>query len=325
MDETMRRYLDDFTLALLAVMLLAWLFPAQGSVQAYFSILTTFAISLLFFLHGARLAPREVLRGATHWKLHLCIFLCTFGLFPLVGFLLHPIMLPLLGKQLWVGFLFLCVLPGTVQSAIAFTSLAGGNISAAVCSASASSVIGIFLTPMLLTGLISSSTVPTSAWDAILKICAQLLVPFLLGQLARPWVFPWTERHVALVRHTDQTSILLVVYTAFGGAVSAGIFAQVSPDAALALMIACTGLLAIMLGSIWALGTALGFDRADRIALLFCGSKKSMATGVPMAQLLFSGAAGGFAILPLLFFHQLQLVVCSMLAQRFAERREAAA
>lgn len=314
----MRRYIDDFTLALLAVMLVAWLVPASGSVAIWFDRLTMLAIAALFFLHGARLAPREVMRGATHWRLHLCIFCCTFGLFPLVGLMLEPVLLPLLGPQLWIGFIYLCVLPGTVQSAIAFTSLAGGNLSAAVCSASASSILGIFLTPMLIASLLTGPAEYSAGWEAVLAICAQLLLPFMLGQAARPWIIGWLEKRVALLRYVDQGSILLVVYTAFGGAVVAGVWELVTLSAAATLMVACSGLLALMLGVIWGLGRLLGFDRADCITLLFCGSKKSMATGVPMAQILFAGAAGGFAILPLLFFHQLQLVVCIALAQRFA-------
>lgn len=226
---------------------------------------------------------------------------------------------------MWVGFMYLCVLPGTVQSAIAFTSLARGNVPAAVCSASASSILGIFLTPLLITGLVSTSAEPASSGQAVLLICAQLLLPFILGQAARPWVSGWLDRRVALVRYVDQGSILLVVYTAFGGAVVTGVWELVSPGAALILMVACAFLLVLMLSVIWGLGKTLGFASPDCITLLFCGSKKSMATGVPMAQILFSSAAGGFVILPLLFFHQLQLVVCSMLAQRFASLDDAEA
>ncbi len=47
-----------------------------------------------------------------------------------------------------------------------------------------------------------------------------------------------------------------------------------------------------------------------------------MATGVPMAQVLFATSAVGTIILPLMIFHQIQLMVCAVLAQRYAQREE---
>ena len=66
---------------------------------------------------------------------------------------------------------------------------------------------------------------------------------------------------------------------------------------------------------------ALDLPTKDRIAAVFCGSKKTLASGVTMAKLLFGAhPAIGMIVLPIMFYHQLQLFVCSMLAERYARR-----
>src|SRR6266404_2296751 len=148
------RFLPDrFTVALVLTVALASLLPCQGVGARLFAILADAAIALLFFLHGARLSREAAIAGLTHWRLHLTVLASTFVLFPLMGLLLHPVLSPLVKPALYACVLFLCTLPSTVQSSIAFTSIARGNVSAAICAASASSLLGIFLTPLLV-GLI---------------------------------------------------------------------------------------------------------------------------------------------------------------------------
>lgn len=315
---------DNFTLSLVAVVALATLLPARGAVAVAFGWITNLGIGLLFFLHGAKLSREAVLAGASHVRLHLLIFACTFGLFPLLGLALRPVLTPLVGPELYRGVLYLCALPATVQSAIAFTSLARGNIPAAICSAAASSLFGVFVTPLLVTLLlgVSGEGGSGSLMDAILKIGAQLLLPFTLGQLARRWIGAWVTRHKDWLKYVDQSSILLVVYTAFSAAVINGLWQQVAPLTLLGLVVVCCVLLALALLATHLLGRWLGFSLEDRITILFCGSKKSLATGVPMAQVLFAGQALGVLLLPLMLFHQIQLMVCAVLAQRFARRPE---
>jgi solute carrier family 10 (sodium/bile acid cotransporter), member 7 len=219
--------------------------------------------------------------------------------------------------------LYLCALPATVQSAIAFTSLARGNIPAAICSAAASSLFGIFLTPLLVTLLLNVHGDGGNTLDAIVKISVQLLLPFVAGQIARRWIGEWVGRNKAWLKFVDQGSILLVVYGAFSEAVNEGIWHQIPLWELGGLVVACCVLLALVLMASALLGKALGFSQEDRITILFCGSKKSLATGVPMAQVLFAGATMGVLILPLMLFHQIQLMVCAALAQRYAQRPEA--
>ncbi|MBA1189636.1 bile acid:sodium symporter [Pseudomonas entomophila] len=318
----LRMLFDPFTLTLLAVVATATVLPCQGQGAYVFGWLTNLAIGLLFFLHGAKLSREAIIAGAGHWRLHLVVFSCTFALFPLIGLAFKPLFLPLVGNELYLGVLYLCALPATVQSAIAFTSLARGNVPAAICSAAASSLLGIFLTPLLVMLLLGADGETGSGLDAVLKITLQLLVPFVAGQLARRWIGGWVKRHARWLKVVDQGSILLVVYTAFSDAVVTGLWQSVSPQHLAGLFAVCAILLAAILLVTHLVGRLFGFNLEDRITILFAGSKKSLATGVPMAQVLFVGSGIGAMILPLMLFHQIQLMVCAVLAQRYA-RREA--
>ncbi|MBU4632393.1 bile acid:sodium symporter family protein [Pseudomonas chlororaphis] len=313
---------DNFTLTLIGVVLLASFLPAGGQVALGFGWLTNAAIALLFFLHGAKLSREAIIAGAGHWRLHLLIFSLTFVLFPILGLALKPLLSPLIGNELYLGMLYLCALPATVQSAIAFTSLARGNVPAAICSAAASSLFGIFLTPLLVTLLLNVHGDAGSTVDAIVKISVQLLLPFIAGQIVRRWIGAWVGRNKNWLKFVDQGSILLVVYGAFSEAVNEGIWHQIPLWELAGLVLACGVLLALALLASSLLSKLFGFNQEDRITILFCGSKKSLATGVPMAQVLFAGSTMGVLILPLMLFHQIQLMVCAVLAQRYAKRPE---
>lgn len=313
---------DNFTLMLVTVVIIASFLPATGQVAVGFGWLTNIAIALLFFLHGAKLSRESIIAGAGHWRLHLLVFGLTFVLFPLLGLALKPVLSPLIGKDLYMGILYLCALPATVQSAIAFTSLARGNIPAAICSAAASSLFGIFLTPLLVTLLLNVHGEGGSTLDAIVKISVQLLLPFIAGQILRRWIGAWVGRNKNWLKFVDQGSILLVVYGAFSEAVNEGIWQKTPVWDLAGLVLVCCLLLTLVLVASTLLSKLFGFNQEDRITILFCGSKKSLATGVPMAQVLFAGSTIGLLILPLMLFHQIQLMVCAVVAQRYAKRTE---
>jgi len=312
---------DNYTLALLGTICLASFLPVRGSLAQGFEWLTTAAIALLFFLHGAKLSRAAVVAGLSHWRLHVLVFACTFALFPIFGVVLKPLFSIMLTPDLAVGMLFLCTLPATVQSAIAFTAMARGNVAAAVCSASASSLLGVFITPLLVSWLVvQGGAVGANNLDAVGRIMLQLLLPFVLGQLLQPWIGDFVRRHASGLKLVDQGSILLVVYTAFSAAVIEGLWQQVSLPTLLSLVGACCLLLALSLAmTTWA-SRAFGFSKEDEIAIVFCGSKKSLASGVPMAKVLFAAHTVGVMLLPIMLFHQIQLIVCAVLAQRFAKR-----
>jgi sodium/bile acid cotransporter 7 len=230
-----------------------------------------------------------------------------------------------LTPQLYAGVIFLCTLPSTVQSSIAFTSIAKGNVAAAICAASMSSLLGVFLTPVLVALLVSgggNALSPKSVFDIVL----QLFLPFVLGQLARPWIATWVKSHKKMLSVVDRGSILIVVYTAFSEGVVAGIWHQLHPDRLGMLIGVDVLLLALALVITWTAATRLKFNRADRITIVFCGSKKSLSAGLPIASVLFaSQGAGvvGLIVLPLMLFHQIQLMVCAALARRWARSHEA--
>ena len=309
---------DNFTLALLGTVLLASFLPMHGPAAMVLDDVTDVAIAALFFLHGARLPRESIMAGLLHWRLHLTILACTFVLFPLFGLAFKPLDGWLLTPELYIGVLFLCALPSTVQSSIAFTSLARGNVPAAVVSASLSSILGVFLTPLLLALLAGTAGGMHNPGQAILSIMLQLLVPFVAGHLLRPWIARWVERQRALLRYTDQGTILLVVYSAFGEAVNEGLWSKTPLLSLLTVAVAAAVLLGIAMPTIAFLSRRLGFNREDRITILFCGSKKSLATGVPMAKILFAGGSLGAIVLPIMIYHQIQLIVCAVIAQRYA-------
>ena len=310
---------DNFTLALLATVLLASLLPARGALAGALDTVTDIAIALLFFLHGARLPRQAIVAGLLHWRLHLVILACTFVLYPLLGLAAGPPARLALTPELALGLLFLCALPSTVQSSIAFTSLAGGNVAAAVCSASLSSLLGVFLTPWLMTWLAGSSGAMANPLAAITKIMLLLLAPFVAGHLLRPWIGARVDAAKPLLRYTDQGTILLVVYAAFGAAVIEGLWSQTPLPALLITALACVVLLAIAMPLVWLIAKRSGFDRPDQIAILFCGTKKSLATGVPIAKVLFAGGPLGAIVLPVMLYHQLQLMVCAVIATRLGK------
>lgn len=315
--------LDRFTILLFIMVILASFVPVSGQAAEVFSSITTVAIAILFFLHGAKLSREAVVEGLMHWKLHTLVFAFTFALFPIIGLLAKPILVPLLGQELYWGFLFMCFLPSTVQSSIAFTSVAQGNVAGAVCSASFSNIVGMFITPILVAFFILGQSQhgfdPTSS---IMQITLLLLVPFILGQILRPWVFPQMKKMPEIVKFFDQGSILMVVYGAFSSAVVAGLWHQVSLTTLLLLIIACSVLLTVVMLLALFVPRWIGFDKADQKTIFFCGSKKTLASGVPMAQILFIGQPIGMIVLPIMIFHQIQLMVCGIVANMWSKQVE---
>ena len=312
---------DPYILALLGMVVLASLLPARGEAAVGLGWATKLAIALLFFLHGAKLSREAVIAGIAHWRLHLTVLASTFVLFPILG--LGVMLLPetILPRQLALGVLFLCCLPSTVQSSIAFTAIARGNVAAAVCAASASNLFGIALTPLLAAMLMG--TQGGFAPSAVEGVVVQLLAPFVAGQVACPWVGRWVDKHKRLTGLVDRGSILLVVYSAFSEAVVGGLWRKVDLVEIVILLIVCAALLVVVL-AVTAYGSRLmGFDKEDEITIVFCGSKKSLASGVPLAGILFPGAAAGVMVLPLMLFHQIQLMACAVIAQRYAARAKA--
>jgi sodium/bile acid cotransporter 7 len=312
--------LDPFLAALIATVVLASVLPCAGRAATVFGWATDGAIALLFFLHGARLSRAAIMAGIGAWRIHALALGATFVLFPALGLALRAAGHGWLNPAIGNGILFLCLLPSTVQSSIAFTSIARGNVPAAVCSASASNIIGIFVTPIL-TGLFLLRGLHGGiSGGAVVSIVEQLLLPFLAGHLSRPLTAAFVARHKHLFGIVDRGVILLVVYTAFSAAVVEGLWQRYSwADLGLTFLLNAL-ILAIALSATRFAARRAGLSVEDEAVVVFCGSKKSLASGVPMAGVLFPPALLGPMILPLMLYHQMQLMACAVIAQRYAVR-----
>jgi sodium/bile acid cotransporter 7 len=315
----MRRLLPDpFILALIGTLLLATLLPASGVAADWLGVIATAAVVILFFLHGIRLPREHLVAAVVHWKLHLSILATTFVVLPLFGLGLSSSMHGLLPDGLWAGLLFLCALPSTVQTSIALTSMARGNVAAAVAAAAASNLLGIIATP-LLAGLMLAARGGEVPLSGIWRIVLLLLLPFAVGHLLRPVFGAWASRQRAVLVWADRATVLISVYTAFSAAVLAGIWKQVPGWTLVILVGLCALLLVLVLVWTGLAARLVGLGPADARTLRYSGSLKSLVSGVPMARVLFPSAEIGMVMLPIMIYHQLQLMVCAWLARRQGE------
>lgn len=311
--------MDAFSLAILGMVVLASVLPARGGFASFLDVATDVGVGILFFLHGAKLSREDIMAGIGHWRLHTVVLLCTYALFPMLVLVFLLLPESVLAPELMYGLLFLAALPSTVQSSIAFTSVAGGNVAAAVCAASLSSLAGVFLTPLLVSLLINMEG-EIAFMAAVIKIVVQILLPFIAGHLLRPVIEPWLRKHKTLLTSFDKGTIVAIVYTAFSVSVVEGLWSKLSVETIAATIVVCLVLLAAILFLTRSLARTLSFNREDEITIVFCGSKKSLAAGMPMAKVLFGTSTSlGAMVLPLMIFHQVQLIACAAIANRYAE------
>lgn len=323
--KKMLKLIDPYIALMLGMIALAAILPVQGSGATAAATIADIAIAFLFFLYGTRLSPKAAMTGFIQWKLQIAVLLCTFALFPLLGVGLSKVMAGILPQALLVGMIVLCLMPSTVQSSIAFTSVARGNVAAALCAASLSNILGVFISPLLVGWLFQTSGV-TLSFDVFRDIMLQLLAPFVAGQFARPWIGAWIQRNKQILGYADRGSILLIIYVAFSRGMVENVWGGVRISDLLILIMALTLLLAVvLLLTRFVGGRLLSLPMEDVIVLQFCGSKKSLASGLPIASLLFPGPHLSLILLPLMLFHQIELIVCAVLARRYgaeADRRD---
>ncbi|CAJ0881338.1 hypothetical protein R20233_02682 [Ralstonia sp. LMG 32965] len=315
--------IDGFIRAMLVMVALALFFPALGASDGplRLDIVTIVGVSLVFFLHGAALSREKIVEGARNWRLHLFVQSCTFILFPLIGAVILFVCKPFIPAELLLGVFYLCALPSTVSSSVAMTAMAKGNVPAAIFNATISGLIGMIATPLLMSFVIHASGADLSVGKALLGVAEQLLLPFVLGQLLRPVLGGFINKHKAIISKVDRAVILLIVFNSFADSTHAGVWSKYPWETIVAVAVISSALLFVVLGATTWLSRRASFSLADEITAVFCGSKKSLANGVPMAKILFAGnPALGLIVLPLMIYHQLQLIVCSTLARRYADR-----
>ncbi len=309
---------DRFVLMLLCTLALGWLLPVRGQALAVAQDAIFIGIFLLFFLHGLRLPRAEVVKAAKSWRVQGAILVFGFGAMPVAGLVLAKIAAPLLPAPLVVGIIYLSVLPSTVQSAISYASLGGGNVATSVLGSALSNLAGIFLTSGLLALLLDSGSGVTIGGAVLIRIVTILLLPFSLGQMAQHWLGAWALKQKTLLSTFDRGVILLAVYIAFAGAVSSGALAVLDGEVFVVLILTLLVLLTFAFAGAWGFGGLMGFNRPDRISLLFTAAHKSIATGAPMAAILF-GKDAGIVILPAILYHMAQLLLSAPVAGRLAK------
>ncbi|MBF5046588.1 bile acid:sodium symporter [Aggregicoccus sp. 17bor-14] len=314
---------DRFLLGMAAAVLLAVLLPGLGRSGGplHADLLADAGIFLVFLLHGLGLSPAALAEGARRWRLHLFVQAFTFGLFPLLWLLADALAGRWLPPALSLGFLYLCAVPSTISSSVAFTAVARGNVPGAIFDASLSSALGVVLTPLLLRVLGHTQSQALPLGEAVGKLALLLLLPLALGQALRPLLGARAERIRRSTHGVDRAVILLLVYASFCDSVATGVFTRYGYATVGIALVGSLALLAFVLWLSTVTSRALGFTKEDEIAAVFCGSKKTLASGVPMARLLFGAdPALGLIVLPLMLYHQAQLFVCSLMAERYARR-----
>lgn len=315
-----RAGINTFFFLLLASILLAYFFPEWGSNESVipFDSLTYYGIASIFFFYGIKLSPRNIVEGIAKWRLHLLIQATTFLIFPLVVLLLVKVF-GIEDSYLWVGIFYLAALPSTVSSSVVMVSIAGGNLPAAIFNASISSVIGIFITPLWMQLFLSALATGFNLEDVILKLIIQVLLPLVLGIILHRLLGAWAAKHKKSLNKFDQLIILMIVFTAFSESFAQEMFADWKFREFMLLAGAMLALFVFMLALMYRLSLVFGFSRAERITVLFCGSKKSLVQGAAMGKVLFPDPVVlGVILLPLMVYHALQLILGSALAQRLS-------
>jgi len=314
---------ERFLAGMLSAVIIASFAPNLGRSGGLLHIdtLSDWGIFTIFFLHGIGLSTEKLKQGLSRWPVHLLVQGFTFVLFPLLFTALDAAIGRELPPDLRLGFCYLCVLPSTVSSSIAMTSIARGNVAAAIFNATLSTLIGVVMTPLLVHMLLGTSGSGVSLGSTMLNVATLLLLPFFVGQLLRPALGAWFARFKPITNAVDRSVIVLLVFGAFSNSVADGLWSRHGPGLIAQTLIGSTAILTIVLSLTRATARLFGFSPEDEITTVFCGSKKTLASGVPMAKLLFGAhPALGVIVLPIIFYHQIQLFVCSILAQRYAAR-----
>ena len=316
---------DGFLVALVAVVVLAVLFPELGMKGGllHADLVASYGIAGVFFLYGLTLAPDKLRQGAAHWRLHIAVQSGTFILFPVVVLAALYVLGPAVPSPVATGFFMLAAVPSTVSSSVAMTSLARGNVPVAIFNATLSSLIGVFATPLLMAWFVATTGESLPLLPVIAKVLGLVVLPVIVGQIARRWLLGWATRYAKPIRLADRAIILAIVFNAFSNSMIEGIWTRYDPRLVIAMVVAVIALFFVIYGLMKIPCRLLGFDVPDTIACLFCASKKSLATGLPMAKVMFGSVPTlGLIIAPLMLYHFLQLVIVSVIANRFARRAD---
>jgi len=314
-----------FLVGMVAAIILAVLTPSIGRSGGVFhlELFTGLGVALVFFLHGLGLSPKAIKAGISNWRLHIYIQLATFLFYPLIWVILGDAFLAYMPPALAFGFCYLLVLPSTISSSVAMTSVGKGNVPAAIFNASLSSILGIFITPLFIQLFMGFEGAELDLMASVISIAKLLLLPMIVGQLARPYLLTFAEKHKSVVNKVDKYVILLIVYNAFSDSVSNGIWGEFSFSLLALSFVLCVLILLMMVHGIQWGARRSGFALPEEVTAVFCGTKKTLAAGIPMAKVIFVGDPRlGMLLLPIMLYHPIQLFYCAMLANRYVKQKQ---
>ncbi|MEI6677453.1 MAG: bile acid:sodium symporter family protein [Mariniphaga sp.] len=314
--------LNAFFFLMIGTIFIAWLFPPLGVAESQLHLpsIAGYGVSVIFFFYGAKLSPENIINGLSKWRLHLMVQLSTFVLFPVTILLLRLIFKDYFTSLIGLGIFYLAALPSTVTSSVVMVSIARGNIAAAIFNASVSSILGIFITPLLMSSILEKSTSGFDISHTIIHLCLQVLLPVVLGLLLHYKLGKWVNHYKTTLRNFDQTIILLIVYTSFCESFSGKMFDNFSLSEIFILGGMMLTLFLVVFTLMDLLSIWMKFKREDRITVIFCGSKKSLVQGAVMGKVIFPDQAVlGVVLLPLMVYHALQLLAGSTIAKRMGK------
>ncbi len=300
---------------------IAWIWPEVGAKGGWLhaEVTTKAVVALTFVLMGLGLPLAELKAGLKEWRLHVVVQAWIFLAFPLLGWSV----LAVIGMGMDVppelrrGLLYLSVLPTTISTAVVLTAQAGGRTAAALFNALFSNLAGVLLTPLWVAALLSQHGETRGLVDVMVELIQLMLLPFVLGHLGRIWFARWADGKKAVFSAIASAGILFLLFATFCDAVKSEVYARTGWTITLEALGGAVVLLGLATLLTRATARALKLSRADEWALVFCGSQKTLAVGVPLAALIF-GAGGelGVLLLPLMIYHPLQLLLGVWLAAR---------
>lgn len=314
--------IDAFLLGLVSMVGLAWVLPDFGKSGGHLHMdaVTVYGVALVFLLYGLTLPPERMKAGLVNWRLHLLVQCSTFVLFPVLAWGAALALGGRIGPELMLGFFFLAALPSTISSSVAMTSIARGNVAGAIFNATLSSLLGVVLTPLWVNWYLSTSGASLDLGRVLTKIILLVLLPIVLGQVLRPWLRGWIERNTAWLKSLDRITILLIVFNSFSDSVAEGVWEGQGGGFVVQAVGGALALFAFVFLLLRLVCRTLGFNREDAIAGVFCGTKKSLATGVPMAKIMFGASpALGLIIAPTILYHLIQLIVAGIIARKWQD------
>jgi solute carrier family 10 (sodium/bile acid cotransporter), member 7 len=305
------------------MVLMAKLIPFHESYNKYFNLsaFIDWGIAGIFLLYGLKLNLKEVVKDISNWKLHVLIQSGTFIIFPLLVLLFYPLMNGSEYKSIWLSIFFLACLPSTVSSSVVMVSIAKGNVTSAIFNASISGLIGIIMTPLLMSFFLEPSSGSGNHGEVLRQLLIKVLLPIILGILLNPVFKKWVTKYSNIIAEFDRLIILLIVYESFSTAFIENIFVSVPSEIFLILAFSVVFLFFAVYYILQFLAKKMRFNPKDIITVTFCGSKKSLVHGslfllvldIPEDQkVLF--------LLPVMVYHSFQLFYVSWLASKIAQR-----